>query len=108
MAADPAAHAVISSGVAPGVAEPAGRPAPEGAEGLLIEERRFALEQVADNGSKFHLANGYMGYRGTLEEFGRTEQVACTLAGLYDQAGEAWREPVNAPNVLYTLIDCDG
>ena len=33
---------------------------------------------------------------------------ACTLAGLYDQVGDAWREPVNAPNGLLTRITCNG
>jgi trehalose/maltose hydrolase-like predicted phosphorylase len=54
------------------------------------------------------LGNGYMGYRGTLEEFGKSELVAVTLAGLYDKAGEKWREPVNAPNGLWTRIFCNG
>ena len=39
---------------------------------------------------------------------GKSELVAVTLAGLYDKAGEKWREPVNAPNRLWTKIICNG
>ncbi|HEY0192860.1 MAG TPA: beta-phosphoglucomutase [Kofleriaceae bacterium] len=56
------------------------------------------------HGSKFLLGNGYVGYRGTLEEYGKASQVAVTVAGLYDRAGSAWREPVNAPNGFYTVL----
>jgi len=60
------------------------------------------------NGSKFLLGNGYVGYRGTLEEDGKDRQVAVTVAGLYDKAGEGWREPVNAPNGFYTVLSAGG
>ena len=59
---------------------------------------------IALNGNRFMLGNGYLGYRGTLEEFGRAEQVGCLLNGVYDQAAGQWREPVNAPNGLFTRI----
>jgi beta-phosphoglucomutase len=75
-------------------------------EWLLIENS-FSKENIELNGSKFLLGNGYMGYRGTLEEYGKEEQVACTLAGIFDRKGNAWREPVNALNGLYTVLYCD-
>ena len=71
---------------------------------FLLQEESFSPEHIELNGSKFLLGNGYMGYRGTLEENAAQDQVACTLAGVYDRAGRAWREPVNAPNGLYTLL----
>jgi nigerose phosphorylase len=71
---------------------------------MLIHEERFTPENIELNGSKFLLGNGYMGYRGTLDEYMKSEQVACTLAGLYDRVGNAWREPVNAPNGLFTQV----
>ncbi|KAI7257470.1 hypothetical protein KC345_g10781, partial [Hortaea werneckii] len=46
-----------------------------------------------------------MGFRGVLEEFGKEQLAAVTLAGLYDRAGDKWREPVNAPNGLFTSLD---
>lgn len=61
----------------------------------------FQPTKKVDFGNKFLLANGYMGYRGTLEEDRQEDLVANTLLGLYDQVGDKWREPVNAPNALY-------
>ncbi|MEI9995881.1 MAG: glycosyl hydrolase family 65 protein [Rhizomicrobium sp.] len=75
-----------------------------------VQTDRFANdgESIMRNGNIYQLANGYMGYRGTLDEFGPDEMVAVTLAGLYDQVGDAWREPVNAPNGGFTRIAVDG
>lgn len=52
--------------------------------------------------------NGYMGYRGTLEEYSKNELGACIIAGLYDKVGDKWREPVNAPNGFFIKVYCDG
>jgi len=52
--------------------------------------------------------NGYFGFRGTLEEFGKAEQTACILNGVYDQFEDRWREPVNAPNGLSTTVSFCG
>ncbi|MDE2183687.1 MAG: glycoside hydrolase family 65 protein [Alphaproteobacteria bacterium] len=60
------------------------------------------------NGNIYQIANGYMGYRGTLDEFGAEERVAVTLAGVFDRVGDAWREPVNAPNGGFTQVIIDG
>lgn len=68
----------------------------------------FSAADIALNGNRFMLGNGYMGYRGTLEEHGKDELAACTLNGVYDQVPGKWREPVNAPNGLYTVIDGAG
>jgi len=59
-------------------------------------------------GNVYQIANGHMGYRGTLDEFGPDECVAVTLAGIFDRVGDAWREPVNAPNGAYTSVEVDG
>ncbi len=55
-------------------------------------------------GNVYQIANGYMGYRGTLDEFGPEQLVGITLAGIFDRVGSAWREPVNAPNGGYTSV----
>lgn len=60
------------------------------------------------NGNVYQIANGYMGYRGTLDEFGPNELVGITLAGIFDRVGDAWREPVNAPNGGFTQVALDG
>src|SRR5271157_2841211 len=65
-------------------------------------------ESIMRNGNVYQLANGYMGYRGTLDEFGPDELVGITLAGIYDRVGNAWREPVNAPNGGFTQVTLDG
>ena len=59
-------------------------------------------------GNVYQVANGYMGYRGTLDEFGPDELVGITIAGIFDKVGDAWREPVNAPNGGFTKLMLDG
>ncbi|MFC5529874.1 glycosyl hydrolase family 65 protein [Cohnella yongneupensis] len=73
-----------------------------------VEEQSFDREKIAMNGNKFMIGNGAIGYRGTLEEFTKDQLTASTLAGLYDKVGEQWREPINAPNGVYTRLTCDG
>ena len=68
----------------------------------------FDQADVVLNGNRFLIGNGYMGYRGTLEEFGCEEQVACLLNGIYDQAPGKWREPVNVPNGLFVRFEGAG
>lgn len=65
-------------------------------------------ESIMRRGNVYQIANGYMGYRGTLDEFGPEELVGCTLAGIFDRVGSAWREPVNAPNGGFTRVSLDG
>src|SRR5437588_13088180 len=65
-------------------------------------------ENIMRMGNVYQIANGYMGYRGTLDEFGPDELVGITLAGIFDRVGDSWREPVNAPNGGYTKIILDG
>lgn len=75
---------------------------------FILTATGFDKDDAELNGSKFLLGNGYVGYRGTLEEYGKDSQVAVTVAGLYDKAGDAWREPVNAPNGFYTEVSVGG
>lgn len=63
-----------------------------------LEEHGFDAENIVTNGNRFLLANGYMGYRGTMDEWGSSQLAAVNLAGVYDRQGDKWREPVNAPN----------
>ncbi|MHC5215375.1 glycosyl hydrolase family 65 protein [Enterococcus sp. LJL128] len=74
----------------------------------IISETGKQLDKAVDFGNKFLIGNGYFGYRGTLEEYTKKELVACNLSGIYDQRGTAWREPVNAPNGLFTKLTVDG
>ncbi|MDR2654873.1 MAG: glycoside hydrolase family 65 protein [Oscillospiraceae bacterium] len=63
---------------------------------------------IPDDGNRFLIGNGYMGVRGTLEEFTKKELAAVNLAGIYDQADDGWREPLNAPNPFYTVVSVNG
>ncbi|GFP78455.1 glycoside hydrolase family 65 protein [Clostridium fungisolvens] len=74
----------------------------------LIKESGFDKGKIELNGNKFLIGNGYMGYRGTMEEFSKEQLVACNLSDLYDKVGDKWREPVNAPNGLFTRLYCNG
>ncbi len=65
-------------------------------------------EAIMRSGNVYQLANGYLGYRGTLDEFGPEQHVGITLAGIFDRVGNAWREPVNAPNGGFTQVALDG
>lgn len=67
-------------------------------------QKDFQEHDITLNGNRFMIGNGYLGYRGTLEEFGKAEQTACILNGVYDRFGDRWREPVNAPNGLSTMV----
>ena len=69
-----------------------------------IEEEGYDRERISNLGNKYLVGNGYMGIRGTMQEYQKSQFPAINLAGIYDQVGDAWREPLNAPNGLYTEI----
>ena len=60
--------------------------------------KREAADQL---GNKFLIGNGFVGVRGTLDEYGKAEKVACIPTGIYDQHPGKWREPINLPNPLF-------
>ena len=69
-----------------------------------LNEVSFKKERVELQGSRMLIGNGFMGYRGTLDEFRKTQLVALNMAGLFDRNGDNWRESVNAPNPIYTCV----
>lgn len=73
-----------------------------------IREEGYSKEKIEFFGSKFCIGNGYMGYRGTLEEYGKEQLAACTLSEIFDDNGSGWREPINMPNTLYTCAEYKG
>lgn len=73
-----------------------------------IRENKFNKDQISQMGNRLLCGNGYLGIRGTLEEYKKEQMPAVNLAGIYDQVGSGWREPLNAPNALYTFIVVDG
>lgn len=73
-----------------------------------IKEEKYIKQNIELNGSRFLIGNGYMGYRGTLEEYTSEQLVALNMAGLFDKNGDLWRESVNAPNPFYTVCSVGG
>jgi nigerose phosphorylase len=71
---------------------------------ISTTEHTDGKETIMRRGNVYQIANGYMGYRGTLDEFGSEQLVGITLAGIFDRVGSAWREPVNAPNGGFTSV----
>lgn len=57
-------------------------------------------DDILVNGSRMLMGNGYLGYRGTVEEAARQEMPATIINGVYDRNGDKWREPVCVPNAL--------
>ena len=74
----------------------------------LLQKEGFSVQEAASDGNRFLCANGYMGLRGVPEEADSALFPAITLAGVYDQNGDRWREPVNAPNSLCIRAEFNG
>lgn len=75
----------------------------------MVEKNTFEAQDIEQHGSKYLLGNGFMGYRGTMEEYSAEQLVAINLAGFFDLSeGSNWRESVNAPNPLHTVLSVDG
>lgn len=74
----------------------------------VVKTNEYSKDIIPHNGNKFLIGNGYFGIRGTMEEHTKEQMCAINLARVYDRAGDAWRESVNAPNVLYTYTEVDG
>jgi nigerose phosphorylase len=64
----------------------------------IIETNQLTPKDIDRQGNKLLMGNGYIGYRGTLEEFNKEQKTATIVSGLYDQVGDQWREPINLPN----------
>ena len=74
----------------------------------IIKEEWFNNQEITANENRFLCGNGYLGIRGALEEFQKEKLPAVNLSGIYDRVGDGWREPLNAPNPLYTRMKVDG
>lgn len=73
-----------------------------------LKENNFDPEKVVPLGNKFLTGNGYLGYRGTLDEYTSSDCVGLNIAGAYDGVAGKWRETVNAFNPFYLVAECDG
>ena len=73
-----------------------------------IRTTSFDKSQIPAFGNRFLIGNGYLGVRGTLEEYDREQLSAVNLAGIYDRCGDGWREPLNAPHPFWMKLTVDG
>ena len=77
--------------------------------GWEIIENSFDEEQLVTTGSNFMIGNGYMGYRGTFEEWEKDRFVACIVTDTWDKSeGSRWSELCNVPNGLFTQLFVNG
>lgn len=75
---------------------------------MKITDKGYDEKDCLKRGSRYVIANGVYGYRGTMDEDGAAKGVAWNINGLYDRVGEAWRESVNLYNPLYTVLAYKG
>ena len=74
-----------------------------------LSDTQKPTPQSADQlGNKFLIGNGFVGVRGTLDEYGQAEKAACIPTGIYDQYPGKWREPINLPNPLFLQLSVQG
>ena len=72
---------------------------------MIVKTDCFSPSDIEKNGNKFLIGNGSLGYRGTLEEFRKTELVALNMPGIYDTVPGKWTDSLNAPNPFYTFLE---
>jgi len=69
-----------------------------------ISDDGLTADDVLQNGNRLMTGNGYLGRRGVVDEAEASDMPAVILSGIYDRHGDSWREPVNSPDPLYTLV----
>ena len=74
----------------------------------ITEINQLTPQDIDRQGNKLLMGNGYIGYRGTLEEFNKEQKTATIVSGLYDKVGGQWREPVNLPNGSFIEVTYKG
>ncbi|MFW5979550.1 MAG: glycosyl hydrolase family 65 protein [Halanaerobium sp.] len=77
-------------------------------DGWNLEISTLKEEQLVHYGSNLLCGNGYLGYRGTLEEWDKEQYQACVVTDTYDMADGKWRELSNSPNALATKVFANG
>ncbi|MEJ2163379.1 MAG: hypothetical protein P8X60_08720 [Robiginitalea sp.] len=76
--------------------------------GWEIIEKSFDPAQIVNTGSNFMIGNGYLGYRGTFDNWRAEEFVACIVTDTWDQAeGSRWSELCNVPNGMFSELSLD-
>jgi nigerose phosphorylase len=60
----------------------------------------FDSSKRVEEGNRFLLGNGHLGYRGVLEEERKESLKGFNIVGVYDRYGDKWRESLNLPDPL--------
>ncbi len=74
----------------------------------ITEINQLDTQAIDRLGNKLLTGNGFLGYRGTLEEYTKDQKTATIVSGLYDKVGDQWREPVNLPNGCFVQVIYQG
>ncbi len=61
---------------------------------------KYSPSSRVEEGNRFLLGNGHLGYRGLLEEEGKESLKGFNLVGVYDRYEDKWRESLNLPDPL--------
>ena len=62
---------------------------------------KFNRSARVEEGNRFLIGNGHLGYRGVLEEENQTEMKGFNLVGVYDKRDDKWRESLNLPDPIF-------
>ena len=57
----------------------------------IIEDSGISNESIIQNGNRLFCGNGFMGYRGTVDEADKTDMTGLIVNGIYDRHEDKWR-----------------
>ena len=77
-------------------------------ETLILSLDHFDSASRVEEGNRFLIGNGHLGYRGVLEEEGKEALKGFNLVGVYDRYQDKWRESLNLPDPLCFRTDFEG
>ncbi len=75
-------------------------------DSLIIHE--FNRSSRIEEGNRFLIGNGHLGYRGVLEEENKDSMKGFNLVGVYDRYQDKWRESLNLPDPIFFKTFVDG
>lgn len=66
----------------------------------VLAVHSYDADARVEEGNRFLIGNGHLGYRGVLEEEGKESLKGFNLVGVYDRYEGKWRESLNLPDPL--------
>lgn len=67
----------------------------------LLSIDKFNRDARVEEGNRFLIGNGHLGYRGVLEEENKGQMKGFNIVGVYDRYKDKWRESLNLPDPLF-------